>query len=174
MINRETQRAQQIFLIKWLIAPTKSTKKCVNLDMEYFFKKWLLSCFFFTCQSFFFFFRIQSFFLFFFKNRTPKWDAPYELLGDRPGPRNYCNRFLSFHTRKCLPQENFQYDGLYERFEHTWADLRQLEIFSRAIFRSTLEICENSVFSDYELLGIRPGPRKYCNKFLSFHTLQFY
>ena len=28
-----------------------------------------------------------------------------------------------------------------------------LEIFSRAIFRSTLKICENSVFSDYELLG---------------------
>ena len=50
----------------------------------------------------------------------------------------------------------------------------QLEIFSRAIFRSTLEICENSVFSDYELLEDRPGPRKYCNKFWSFHTLQFY
>ena len=46
------------------------------------------------------------------KKRTPKWDTPYELLGDRPGPRNYCNKFLSFHTRKCLPQKNFEYDGL--------------------------------------------------------------
>ena len=72
------------------------------------------------------------------------------------------------------PQIFLEYDGLWERFEHTWADLRQLEIFSRAIFRSTLEICENSVFSDYELFGDRPGPRKYFNKFLSFHILQFY
>ena len=33
--------------------------------------------------------------------------------------------------------------------EHTWADLRHI----RNIFKSTLEIGENSVFSDYELLG---------------------
>ena len=61
-----------------------------------------------------FFFRIQFVFL---SKKTPdpleiKWDAPYELLGDIPGPRNYCNKFLSFHTRKCLPQENFEYDVL--------------------------------------------------------------
>ena len=30
-----------------------------------------------------------------------------------------------------------------------------LEIFSRAILRTLLQICENSVFSDYELLGDR-------------------
>ena len=107
--------------------------------------------FFFLYMPEFFFFRIQSFF-FLKKTRTPKWDAPYELLGDRPGPRNYCNKFLSFHTRQCLPQENFD-----KYFQGPF-----------------LGACENSVFSDYELLGDRPGPRKYCNKFLSFHTLQFY
>ena len=47
-----------------------------------------------------------------------------------------------------------------------------LEIFSRAILLGTpLQICENIAFRDYEFLGDRPGPRKYCNKFLSFHTL---
>ena len=47
--------------------------------------------------------------------------------------------------------------------------------FSMAILLGThLQICENIAFRDYELLGDRPGPRKYCNKFLSFHTLQFY
>ena len=67
--------------------------------------------FFFSLHAIFFFFRIhQSFF-----PQTPlgiKWDTPYELLGDRPDPRNYCNKFLSFHTRKCLPQEIFEYEVL--------------------------------------------------------------
>ena len=49
--------------------------------------------------------------------------------------------------------------------EHTWADLRHIRNIFKGHFRSTLEICENSVFSDYELLGDRLGPRKYCNKF---------
>ena len=37
--------------------------------------------------------------------------------------------------------------------EHTWADLRHIRNIFKGHFRSTLEICENSVFSDYELLG---------------------
>ena len=50
-----------------------------------------------------------------------------------------------------------------------------LEIFSRDILLGThLQICEDIVFRDYELLGDKPGPRKYCNKFLSFPTLEFY
>ena len=68
---------------------------------------------FFRYMPDFFFLEFSFFFL--KKNPDPlgiKWDAPYELLGDIPGPRNYCNKFLSFHTRKCLPQENFEYDVL--------------------------------------------------------------
>ena len=46
-----------------------------------------------------FFFRIK---LFFSKKKPDplgiKWYAPYELLGDIQGPRNYCNKCLSFHT----------------------------------------------------------------------------
>ena len=50
-----------------------------------------------------------------------------------------------------------------------------LEFFSRAnVLGTHLKICENIVFRDYELLGDRSGPRKYCNEFLSFHALLFY
>ena len=52
--------------------------------------------------------------------------------------------------------------------EHTGADFRHIRnIFSRANLLGThLQICENIVFRDYELLGDRPGPRKYCKKIL--------
>ena len=100
MINRETQRAQQIFFYKMTNRANKIDKKCVNLDMEYNFFKWLWSFFvFFTCQSYIFFFcRIQSYF---FKvpelYRTAEIDWLLYHVRNRTETHKYGQ-----HTFKCI------------------------------------------------------------------------
>ena len=74
----------------------------------------------------------------------------------------YGGGFGGPHPKKILNMKCSRSDS-----EHTWADLRLI----RSIFKGHFI---KFVFRDYELLEDRPGPRKHCNKFLSFHTIQFY
>ena len=61
--------------------------------------------------------------------------------------------------RGVWDQENFEYEVPSERLG---ADLEHIiNIFKNHFLGTLMQICENSVFSDYELFGDRPGPRKY-------------